>query len=266
MTNQTPSFHQAPFHQVSFRQPSFREGPAAWRSVGPLDPAPAFGRRMWLITFTDLVSLMLAFFVMLFAMSEVNLELWEVMGQSFTRTREPSRPPPPPPPVAARNVPAVVRAPALDLDYLVALFRRVGQGSPELVGTRLARVPDGLILVLRPGDIFEGEGVRLSPAAAKTLSAVSGILGNFNNRIGVRLRADPALTLEAGYQSAWELALVRAAAVANALRAAGYDREITAYGLTGGGLPASDGRGGPTENEWIEQIEIVILGELASGS
>jgi chemotaxis protein MotB len=218
---------------------------------------------MWLITFTDLVSLMLAFFVMLFAMSGVNPELWEVMGQSFTRTREPSRPPPPPPPVAARNVPAVVRAPALDLDYLAALLRRVRQGSPELVGTRLARVPDGLILVLRPGDIFEGEGVRLLPTAVKTLSAVGGILGNVNNRIGVRLRADPALTLDASDRSVWELALVRAAAVANALRAAGYDREIAAYGLTGGGLPASGGRSGFAENE---RIEIVILAELASGS
>jgi chemotaxis protein MotB len=214
---------------------------------------------MWLITFTDLVSLMLAFFVMLFAMSGVNVELWDAMGQSFTRTLDPSRPPPPPPPVAARNVPTVVRVPALDLDYLAALFRRVREGSPELVETRLARVPDGVILVLRPEDIFDGAGVKLSPAAAKTLSAVGGILGNFSNRIGVRLRADPAVTLEAGYQFAWEVALVRAAAVANALRAAGYDREIAAYGLTDGGVPES---GGPAEGE---RIEIVILAESASG-
>jgi chemotaxis protein MotB len=215
---------------------------------------------VWLITFTDLVSLMLAFFVMLFAMGGINVESWEVTGQSFTRTLNPSRPPPPPPPVAARNVPAVLRAPALDLDYLATLFRRIREGSPELVETRLTRLPDGLILALRPEDVFEGEGVRLSPAAAKTLSAAGGILGNFSNRVGVRLRADPALALDAGYLSAWERALVRAAAVANALRAAGYDREIAAYGLTDGGLPPS---GGPAEDE---RIEILILAELVSGS
>jgi chemotaxis protein MotB len=222
-----------------------------------LDEAPAFGRRVWLITFTDLVSLMLAFFVMLFAMSGVNVESWNVTSQSFTRTLNPSHPPPPPPPVAARNVPMVARAPALDLDYLAALFRRIRQGSPELVETRLTRLPDGLILALRPMDVFEGEGVTLSPAAAKTISAVGGILGNFSNRISVRLRADPALMLEAGHPSAWERALVRAAAVANALRAAGYDREIAAFGLTDGGLPA--GQGSPIEDE---RIEIVILAEL----
>jgi chemotaxis protein MotB len=224
-----------------------------------MNSSPTLGRRIWLIAFTDLVSLMLAFFVMLFAMSGLEVEVWDAMAQSLTRTLDPSRSPPPPP-AAARNVPMVARAPALDLDYLAALFRRVRQGSPELVQARLARVPDGLILVLRTKDIFEGEGVRLSPAAAKTLSAVVGILGNFSNRIGVRVRADPAVTLEAEYPSAWELALVRAAAVANALRAAGYDREIAAYGLTDGDLPASGGR---AEDE---RIEIVILAESASGS
>jgi chemotaxis protein MotB len=260
MIDQTGSFHQPLPHQASFCQPSFREGPAGWRPVGALDEAPAFGRRVWLITFTDLVSLMLAFFVMLFAMSGVNVKSWDVTSQSFTRTLNPSRPPSPPPPVAARNVPMVVRAPALDLDYIAALFRRIRQGSPELVETRLTRLPDGLILALRPMEVFEGEWVTLSPAAAKTFSAVGGVLGNFNNRISVRLRADPALMLEAGYPSAWERALVRAAAVANALRAAGYDREIAAYGLTDGGLPAF---GGPNEGEWIE---IVILAELVNGS
>lgn len=258
-----PSFRKQASCRASSRDSCFRQAPAAWRRGEPMNSAPALGQRMWLITFTDLVSLMLAFFVMLFAMSGVNVESWNAIGQSLTRTLDPSRPPPPPPPVAARNVPMAARPPALDLDYLAALFHRVRQDSPELVEVQLARVPDGLILVLRPGDIFEGGGVRLSPAAAETLSAVGRILSNFSNRIGVRARSNPAKTLEAGYPSAWELALVRAAVVANALRAAGYIREIAAYGLTDGGSPASDGRGGPAEDE---QIEVVILAELASGS
>ena len=272
MIDPRPSFHQPTSCRASSRQPSFREAHAAWRRGGAMNSAPALGQRMWLITFTDLVSLMLAFFVMMFAMSGGTVELWDAAGQSLSRTLDPSRspPPPPPPPAAARNVPMVARAPALDLDYLAALFRRVRQNSPELLQARLARVPDGLILVLGPGDvftedIFDGEGIRLSPAAAKTLSAVGVILGNFSNRIGVRVRADPAVMPGAGYPFAWEIALVRAAAVANALRAAGYDREIAAYGLTDGGAPASDAEGGPAEHERIEQIEIVILAESANG-
>jgi chemotaxis protein MotB len=249
------------------RQPLFCHKPEVWHRRRMLPSTPASGRRMWLITFTDLVSLMLAFFVMLFAMSGVEVELWDATAQSLSRTLDPAPTLPPPPPVAARNVPTIERTPALDLDYLATLFRRASQGSPELVETRLARVPDGLILILKPGDVFGGDGVGLSPAAARTLSAVGGILGNFGNRIGVRLRADPVVTLQAGHGSAWELALVRAAAVANALRAAGYDRDIAAYGLTDGDLHASGNPTGHTadgRNEQTEQIEILILAESVS--
>jgi chemotaxis protein MotB len=257
--------------------PLFREGPSV-RPHGRMPPSPSvFGRRIWLITFTDLVSLMLAFFVMLFAMSDVKVELWDGTAQSLSRTLDPSRSPPPPPPVAARNVDTVVRTPALDLDYLATLFHPISRGSPELVETRVARVPDGLILFLNPGDVFEGDGVGLSPAATRTLSAVGTILGNFSNRIGVRLRADPEVARQAGPGSAWEFALVRAAAIANALHAAGYDRDIAAYGLTDGELllwgdPSGQIAGkrslaraaAPHRGGRIEQIEILILADSVS--
>lgn len=245
-------------------RPPLPQKPEVWHRSRTPPSMSASGRRMWLITFTDLVSLMLAFFVMLFAMSGVKVELWDATSQSLSRTLDPAPAPPPPPPVAARNVPTVVRTPALDLDYIAALFRRLSRGVPELVETRLARVPDGLILVLNPGDVFNEDGVELSPAAARTLSAMGGILDNFGNRIGVRVRADPKVTLQAGHESAWQFALVRAAAVANALHAAGYDRDIAAYGLTDGGVRAPGNSISQTAEGRIEQIEILILSEAAS--
>ena len=43
----------------------------------------------WLITFTDLVSLMLAFFVLLFSMSSVNSEDWKTITESLSRSLAP---------------------------------------------------------------------------------------------------------------------------------------------------------------------------------
>ena len=47
--------------------------------------------KAWMITFTDLVSLMLTFFVMLFAMSNVKIDKWEsmidVLSLSFNVSR-----------------------------------------------------------------------------------------------------------------------------------------------------------------------------------
>lgn len=239
----------------------FLQRTAAIRRQGGIEaPMPLLGRRMWLITLTDLVSLMLAFFVVLFAMSAVKVELWGATATSLSRTLDPMRAPPP---VAARNAPTATPTPALDLDYLAAVLERASQSAPELVETRLIRVPDGLILALRGKTAFAGEGAELSSAAATTLSTVGAILGNVGNRIGVRLRGDPAAPLPEGYESAWELALARAAAVANALRAAGYDRDIVAYGLTDAGSMGSGDRASRDERA---RIEILIMAEVKSGS
>ncbi|MBT3305153.1 MAG: chemotaxis protein MotB, partial [Alphaproteobacteria bacterium] len=45
---------------------------------------------MWLITFTDLVALMLAFFVMLFAMSNVKVSDWQNVIDSLSQTLRPT--------------------------------------------------------------------------------------------------------------------------------------------------------------------------------
>lgn len=246
------------------RWPHAGEKISPWQRAWVAPPVPALGRRIWLITFTDLVSLMLAFFVMLFAMSGVKVEVWEATASSLSRTAAPSRVPPPPP-VAAYNVPTAEPIPGLDLDYLATLFHRIRRDSTVLVEIRLIRMPDALLLALNADEVFAGDGAELSPAATQTLSAVAGILGNFSNRIGVRLHAAAKDSLDADSASAWEFALVRAAALTNGLRAAGYDGTIAAHAVTSGDLAASDGAAGPARDQRIAQIEIVILAETAAG-
>ena len=233
-----------------------------WQQDRRSPPEPALGRRIWLITFTDLVSLMLAFFVMLFAMSGVKVEVWQAAVSSLSRTIAPSRIPPPAP-VAAYNVQTTEQVPALDLDYLATLLERIRRDSSTMMKSRLVRMPDALVLVLDADDIFNDDGEVLSPAAVPMLSDVAGILGNVSNRIGLRFHAPPEERLEAGRGSAWEPALVRAAALANGLRAAGYPRAVVAYAVTGGDLLSSGGTAGPARDERSTQIEIVILAEEA---
>ena len=45
--------------------------------------------QMWLLTFTDLVSLMLTFFVMLFSMSNVKLDRWDNVIDSLSQSLAP---------------------------------------------------------------------------------------------------------------------------------------------------------------------------------
>ena len=52
---------------------------------------PAVTGRAWMITFTDLASLLLAFFVLLFSMSSVRMDSWQVAIDSLSRTLNPTR-------------------------------------------------------------------------------------------------------------------------------------------------------------------------------
>ena len=52
----------------------------------PKQDAPSVA---WMVTFTDLVSLMLTFFVMLFSMSSVKVDVWEKIIDALNRTVDP---------------------------------------------------------------------------------------------------------------------------------------------------------------------------------
>src|SRR3970040_2957633 len=85
-------------------------------------PPPERGTRVWLITFTDLVALMLTFFVMLFAMSNVKLTEWRSIINSLSQTLRPEVTKTVPAPSSAFNIGTIFRKRAIDIDYLASVL------------------------------------------------------------------------------------------------------------------------------------------------
>lgn len=190
---------------------------------------PAVARRTWLITFTDLISLLLAFFVMLFAMSGVKVELWEAAIESLTKTLRPTATASPR--TDAANVShRAWDAPAIDLDYLTAVLRNVQDDAPALSRSRATRTAEGVVMATDVEDLFHSGGSEPSPAALETVAAVAGVLRNISNRVGVRVAVGGDGSIP-GRRSAFAMAVARSAAIANAFHDAGYQRPIVAYAL-----------------------------------
>jgi chemotaxis protein MotB len=76
----------------------------------------------WMVTFTDLIALMLTFFVMLFAMMKVDEQHWQGLTASLAERLDGIAGPPVALPRYARDSEATALAPATDLDYLSALI------------------------------------------------------------------------------------------------------------------------------------------------
>ncbi len=186
----------------------------------------------WMITFTDLITLMLTFFVLLFSMSNVKLDEWKDMIDALSLSLNPSRTKSAAVLTAKFNISAVLRKRAINLDYLASVLQEKVNADPFLRHSRLMRLEDRLIIAL-PGDlVFKSDSAVITTRARKALFDLGGILRNIGNKVGVNGYSDPAPPKGGEYVSNWELSLGRAAAVANELRRSGYPDDINAYGYS----------------------------------
>ena len=184
----------------------------------------------WLLTFTDLVSLMLTFFVLLFSMSNVKVDQWENMINSLSRTLQPTPVKTIPAVSASFNIGTLFRKKAINLDYLAGVLRDVLKPLELLDDARVIRLEDRLIITL-PGDLlFEQGRGKMTEKATEAMFILGGVFRNMDNEISVNGHTDPVPPVGDGYASNWELSTARAAAVANSLRGAGYREKIVAYG------------------------------------
>ncbi len=185
----------------------------------------------WLITFADLISLLLTFFVMLFAMSSVKEANWEIMISALSQRLNPDRGWESVPGLTDRTAKTIASADATDLDYLHAVIAQKTRGRPVLGQALLRRIDDRLVITL-PGDLlFASNSTELTPEARQALNELGETLRHIANRVDVNGHTDPNPIRGGGTRSNWELSLDRAVAVADGLRTVGYTREIIALGF-----------------------------------
>lgn len=194
--------------------------------------AIAAGSSGWLLTLSDCMLLLLTFFVMLFAMSSVRNERWRDFSHSLASTLRPltvidpralPRPAAEPMPLAGKR----------DVDYLAGLLSGMLDREPALAGYGLARGEDGL--AIRPTSILWQEAAgnaAAAPAIGKLGRAALALLVDrlrlVDNTVVVRVRASS----DAG---AWNRAMARGLALADALAEAGLGREAPVLATFAGG-------------------------------
>lgn len=195
-------------------------------------PTPRPPSRAWLVTFTDLTSLLLAFFVMLFAMSNIKVDKWSDMVSALSQSLTPSSTEDVTSATAPFNIGTVFRKRSVNLDYLTAVLEEALTDHPLLRSAQLLRLEDRLIIALSSDLLFPEGRASLSERADDALFNLGGVLRNIGNQIGVNGHSDPSPPKDDGYASNWELSLARAIAVANSLKRSGYTDDIIAYGYS----------------------------------
>jgi len=193
--------------------------------------ASAPGAEIWLLSFGDLVSQMLMFFVMLYAMGSMQSEKFDAVARSFSQRFDISGDVSYSQPTNDLAIPKATISHGRSLDYLRALLRDRLTRTPALSGLTLSALDDRLVLSLPEAGLFADRSSELSERGQARLAALAEILANLQNRIDVNAHN----ALEAGARPAdggdWSRSSARAYAVALGLAEAGYDRPIGAYGF-----------------------------------
>ncbi len=189
---------------------------------------------LWLITFTDVMALMLTFFVLLYAMSTPQIDKWEAISVSLSSKFKDDG-------VKAYSsgsqdavsIDKIPTSKALDLNYLRVLVTNLLK-SKDIKNVLIFQNNNRLIISVPSDLLFKSGQAEVGLNGKKVLFALGGALNRVKNRIEIVGHSDPRpiTGTNGGYSSNWELSLARSSAVAAVLKDVGYNRHITVRGVS----------------------------------
>ncbi len=226
------------------------------------DPPP--NSAGWMLTFADLLALLLTFFVLLFSMNSVQSQQWEEIVNTFAEELNPKR--------SKVNIEDNISVETvkskvergLKLEYLEGILRARTTNSRVLRNVMIGRKYDRLFLSFLGEDIFvENSIATMKPEVQNALFEIGGALGQINNQIIVVGHADSRSPTNKRYISKWEVSLERANEFANILSESGYRKpiSITGYGDTGFSL-LDESMPLQGRYEMLNRVDIIILDEV----
>jgi chemotaxis protein MotB len=205
-------------------------------------------RRLWLITFVDLVMLLLAFFVLMFSMLNVDTARYVSIARSYAdvfrgvggvATSA----------VGPLRLPYVDHTPGDNLAYLETVLRTNFAREDMLTAIQF-RLTSQYLILLVPSQTAAGAGVAdLDAATKRRFFELGGVLSNLPNRIAILVPATSG-----DNAAAWAAAAARAHSAQAALESAGYQHGLTAY--VQGSVDAD-------ENHQSPPVQIMIFPETA---
>ncbi len=223
--------------------PKIGGGPGQGGSGKGGDPG-GHRKTMWLISFTDLISLMLAFFVLMYSMSEPESQRWTRLAKGLADTIPAARSTATTPsdrpadPRAAFNAQAVELRAAVDVNYLGALLRSQTTANAELAAVEVRREDDRVVIGLPGERMFDASGAVFTDEGRRIVFLLGAVVGRIGNRIEVVGHAERE---DQTGGAAWERALTRAVAVSAALRETGYRRDLVARAVMAADEPVPVG-------------------------
>lgn len=232
--------------------------------------APPDDGQRWLATYGDMVTLLMAFFVMLFAISSVEQEKFDAFVSGLDIFDNPAslsildpsgEPIAPPVPIASEAAPSTTAGPPKLDPGLEELGQQLldavaAAGYPGTI--EIQHDERGLSVAIGTDNVlFDVGATKVTEQGLRILDAITPPLGSVDNEILVEGHADTTPLNRGGYTN-WNLSTDRAVAVVNVL--------VSQHGVAPGRLTASgygefqprDPGGDPAALSRNRRVELII--------
>ena len=189
-----------------------------------LDSRSTDSRDRWLVSYADFITLLFAFFVVMYALSTVNEGKYRQLGQAIGTAfgvAESAEPLPIAPLGLTRSATARAEAAAAShRERLAEAERSLGEALAPLIAEGNARiVPNGrgVSLEIGAGFLFASGQALLREGAREALATLAAVLRDGDQPIEVEGHTDDVPIHSAQFPSNWELSAARASAVVRVL-------------------------------------------------
>ena len=168
-------------------------------------------RERWLLTYADLITLLLAFFVIMYSMSRLDAKKFGAVSSAFSGILQGSRPGRHLPAPDAKRGGGVLKTGRLRLVHH-QLLERVSLAG--MTGSVSAEVTErGLVVHVREGALFEEAKADLTSGACAILSLIGEQIQGVPNHVRIEGHTDARPIATSRFPSNWELSAARATAV-----------------------------------------------------
>ncbi len=200
----------------------------------------------WMITFSDLITLMMTFFVLLFSFNEPNPKKLDAISSSA-------------PGLFSLAESAISQpVPIQEANSLVKENLEIFLSENNVKNVEISQDAEGLLITLPTDIIFEKNSAYLSEKSKRIIQRVTSYLNKTNHLIRVEGHTDNTLFNTKGQQDAWGLSLKRAHAILQEMLKAGMNPKRLALVGKGDSQPKlsnADQKG----REANRRVEIVVL-------
>jgi chemotaxis protein MotB len=207
----------------------------------------------WLVSYADFITLLFAFFVVMYAVSSVNEGKYKVLSNSLTNAFKNTTGQPGGQPMAViQGAPPVAARPIMKADKAVADQKKTEEKKNEkrqqmksvannimealqpLVAqgkVRLLETSRGVTIEINDSILFPAGQAKLQPASSSAMGAIAQVLADTDFPITIEGHTDNVPIATPQFPSNWELSAMRATTVLRLFNDAGVGAErLTAIG------------------------------------